>query len=77
MSEHSKEIQVSGMESKFVKVALTIVAVLLIFVGPTYIPYLMSSVIGFEYFVSISVGAVFFILGIVLIVYLIHKKVIT
>ena len=39
-----KIIEVSGIESKFTKVALTIVAVLLIFVGPTYIPYLLADV---------------------------------
>ncbi|MDR0373072.1 MAG: hypothetical protein LBI79_05900 [Nitrososphaerota archaeon] len=77
MSESSKEIQVSGIESKFVKIALTIAAVLLIFVGPTYIPYLMNGVLGIDYFVSIGVGVVFFILGLVLLFYLIYKKVIT
>ena len=41
MTEDNENVEVSGIESKFTKVALTIVAVLLIFVGPTYIPYLL------------------------------------
>jgi membrane protein YdbS with pleckstrin-like domain len=77
MSEHREEIQTSGMESKFTKVALTLIAMLLIFVGPTYIPYLMYDVLRIEYFVSIGVGVVLFILGLVMLVYLIRKKVIT
>ena len=75
MTENEIE-KVSGIESKFTKVALTIVAVLLIFVGPTYIPYLLASA-GVEYFASIGVGAALFIVGLVLLVYLIRKKVIT
>ena len=66
-----------GVESKFTKVALTIVAVLLLFIGPTYIPYLMSDVAKIDYFASIGVGAVLFILGLGMLVYLIRKKVIT
>ncbi|MCL2358196.1 MAG: hypothetical protein LBH74_01815 [Nitrososphaerota archaeon] len=77
MSERREEIQVSGMESKFTKVALTIIAMLLIFVGSTYIPYLMYDVLSIDYFASIGVGVVLFILGIVLLIYLIRKKVIT
>lgn len=72
-----ENMEVSGIESKFTKVALTIVAVLLLFVGPTYIPYLMSEVAKIDYFASIGVGALLFIVGLVMLVYLIRKKVIT
>ncbi|MGD6807409.1 MAG: hypothetical protein ACQCN4_10685 [Candidatus Bathyarchaeia archaeon] len=72
-----ENMEVSGIESKFTKVALTIVAVLLLFVGPTYIPYLMSDVAKIDYFASIGVGALLFIVGLVMLVYLIRKKVIT
>ncbi len=77
MNKNIETMEVSGVESKFTKVVLTLVAVLLIFVGPTYIPYLMSDVAGIEYFASIGVGLVLFILGLGLIIYLIRKKVIT
>jgi uncharacterized membrane protein HdeD (DUF308 family) len=77
MSEDNDNIEVSGIESKFTRVALIIIAVSLIFIGPTYIPYLLSNTLGFEYFASIVIGALLFISGLVMIVYLIRKKVIT
>jgi hypothetical protein len=77
MMENNEEIQVSGIESKFTKVTLTIVAVLLIFIGPTYIPYLLADVLKLEYFASIGIGLVLFIVGLVIMVYLIRKKAIT
>ena len=77
MTENNEEIQVSGIESKFTRVTLTIVAVLLIFIGPTYIPYLLAEVLSLEYFASIGLGLVLFIVGLVMLVYLIRKKVIT
>jgi uncharacterized membrane protein HdeD (DUF308 family) len=77
MSEDNDNIEVSGFESKFTRVALTIIAVLLIFIGPTYIPYLLSNTFGLEYFASIVIGALLFIAGLVMIIYLIRKKVIT
>ena len=76
MTENNENVQVSGINSKFMKVALTIVAVFLIFVGPTYIPYLLSNVLKVDYIASIAVGAVLFIVGLVMLIYLIRKKVI-
>jgi hypothetical protein len=55
---------------------LTVVAVLLIFVGPTYIPYLLSDILKVDYIASIVVGGLLFIAGLVMLVYLIRKKVI-
>jgi hypothetical protein len=77
MTEDNENVEVSGIESKFTKIALTIVAVLLIFVGPTYIPYLLANGAGVDYFASIGLGAVLFIVGLVMLIYLIRKKVIT
>jgi hypothetical protein len=76
MTEDSENVQVSGFESKFVKVTMTIIAVFLIFIGPTYIPYLLSDVLKVDYIASIAIGAVLFIVGLVLLIYLIRKKVI-
>ena len=76
MTENNENVQVSGFESKFVKVAMTIVAVFLIFIGPTYIPYLLSDVLKVDYIASIAIGAVLFIVGLVVLIYLIRKKVI-
>lgn len=76
MTENNENIQVSGIDSKFMKVVLTVIAVFLIFVGPTYIPYLLSDILKVDYIASIVVGAVLFIVGLVMLVYLIRKKVI-
>jgi len=77
MTQKNVDMEVSGIDSKFIRIALTIVAVLLLFAGPTYVPYLMADVAGIEYFASIGVGAALFIVGFVLLVYLIRKKIIT
>lgn len=76
MTEDNENVQVSGFESKFMKVAMTIVAVFLIFIGPTYVPFLLSDILKVDYIASIGLGAVLFIVGLVALIYLIRKKVI-
>jgi len=76
MTEDNENVQVSGFDSKFMKVTMTIVAVFLIFIGPTYIPFLMSDVLKADYIASIGIGAVLFVVGLVVLIYLIRKKVI-
>ena len=76
MTENNENVQVSGFESKFMKVAMTIVAVFLIFIGPTYIPFLLSDILKVDYIASIGLGAVLFIVGLAVLIYLIRKKVI-
>ena len=77
MTKKNEEIQVSGIGSKFTSITLTIVSVLLIFIGPTYIPYLLADVLKLEYFASIGIGLVLFIVGLVILVYLIRQKAVT
>ena len=76
MTENNENLQVSGLDSKFMKVAMTIVAMFLIFAGPTYGPYLMADVLKVNYVASVVVGAVLLIVGLILLVFLIRKKVI-
>ena len=76
MTKNNENMQVSGLDSKFMKVAMTIVSVFLIFVGSTYVPYLMSDVLKIDYAASVLVGAVLFIVGLVLLIFLVRKKVI-
>ncbi len=76
MTEENENLRISGIDSKFTKVALTIVSVFLIFVGPTYIVYLLSDVLKLDYIASNAVGAVLFIVGLVTLIYLVRKKVI-
>jgi hypothetical protein len=77
MTENNENEEVGGLDSKFWRITLTIIAVFLIFVGPTYIPYLLSDILKVDYIASIVVGAVLFIAGIVMLLFLIRKKVIT
>jgi len=73
----NNEVEVGGIESKFTRIAVTIVSVFLIFVGPTYVPYLLSDVLKLNYYASIGIGLVLFIVGLVLLIFLIRKKAIT
>jgi hypothetical protein len=66
-----------GMESKFMRVLLIIVAVLLLFAGPTYVPYVLSSVLSLSSVVSIAAGFALFIVGLFLVMFLVRKKIIT
>ncbi|MDT8781330.1 MAG: hypothetical protein IAX22_01620 [Candidatus Bathyarchaeota archaeon] len=68
--------KVAGLDSKFTRVVLTLVAVVLLFAGPTYLTYLLANVVGVEYFVSLGFGFSLFIVGFVLLYYLIRKRVV-
>lgn len=65
-----------GEYSKFTKISLVIVSMLLIFAGPTYVPYAMER-INVNGFASAGVGALLFIVGMVFMLYLVKKKIIT
>ena len=76
----AKEEQKSGrsslnLSSKFLKTFLVILAVLLIFAGPTYIAYVLLHV-HLSYPISMGSGFAIFIVGLVLLVYLIRKGVV-
>jgi hypothetical protein len=76
MTEDKENVQVGEM-SKFNKIALTVVAALLIFVGPTYVPAVLSDTLKLDYVLSVVVGAVLFIAGLGMLFYLIRKKIIS
>jgi hypothetical protein len=77
MTANNQNIEFGGIESKFTRITLTIVSVFLLFVGPTYVPYLLSDVLKIDYIASIGIGALLFILGLVMLIYLVRKKVVT
>ena len=77
MTQKTVDLEVNGIESKFMRIALTLIAVVLIFAGPTYGVYLLADVAKMEYFTSVGVGVVLFFMGLLLLVYLVRKKVIT
>ena len=77
MTENEENENVTGIYSKFWRITLVVVSMLLIFVGPTYVPYVMVKVLKIDYFASIGAGFVLFIVGMVFMLFLIRKKLIT
>ena len=78
MVENDKNSNIGlDIDSKFLRILLIIAAVFLLFVGPTYIPYLLSNILKVGSFVSLIVGFVLFASGILLLVFLIRKKIIS
>ena len=65
------------LSSKFTRVLLILVSVFLIFAGPTYISYLLADVLNVNYVASVATGFALFIVGLILMLFLIRKKVIT
>jgi uncharacterized protein HemY len=65
------------VSSKFWRVFLMIAAVFLIFAGPTYISYVLFDILNVNYFASIVTGFALFIVGLLLMLFLIRKKIVT
>jgi hypothetical protein len=63
--------------SKFWKLFLMVLAALLTFVGPTYFVYALVDVVKIGYAVSMVSGFALFVIGLVLIRYLIKNKIIS
>jgi len=64
------------MGSKFWRVFLVVVTAFLIFAGPTYVSYVLSDILKVNYVASVVSGLVLFALGLLLMVFLIRKKII-
>lgn len=64
-------------ESKFLRILMILLSVALLFIGPTYIPYLMTDALKIGLIVSDVTGLVLFLIGAVMLGILIRKKVIT
>jgi len=75
-NNEDKSVGGFDLSSKLMRVILVIVAALLIFVGPTYVPYLFSSFLKVDYAASVVFGFVLLIAGLALMWYLIRKKII-
>jgi hypothetical protein len=75
LTETEENMNVEVTYSKFTRVAFVVVSMLLIFVGPTYVPYAMEKV-NVNGYVSAGVGALLFIVGLVFMLFLVKKKVI-
>jgi hypothetical protein len=64
------------MSSKFMRVLLIIVSALLIFAGPTYVSYLLFEILNVNYVASIISGFALFIAGLLLMLFLVRKKIV-
>jgi len=65
------------VNSKFMRILLVLVTALLIFAGPTYFSYLLFEVLKVSYIASVVAGFSLFIAGLLLMLFLIRKKIIT
>jgi hypothetical protein len=65
------------LDSKIGKTIMVVLAVFLIFAGPTYIIYGLAVMLKVGYLASFSVGFVLFVVGLVLMWYLAKKKIIS
>jgi hypothetical protein len=70
------QVEVSG-ESRITKAMLLIVSVFLIFVGPTYIPYLIGDLAHAGAVAAGVVGLLLFLAGIGMLVVVLRKKIVT
>ena len=76
-NDESNNVGRFDVSSKFWRVFWVIVAVFLIFAGPTYISYLLFNILNVNYVASIVSGFALFIAGLFLMWFLIRKKIIT
>lgn len=76
VNSEDKSVGMFDLSSKFMKVFLVIVAAFLVFVGPTYVPYVLVNVLNVNYVASMVFGFALLIIGLALMWYLIRKKII-
>ena len=76
-NDENNDVGRFDVSSKFWRVFLVIAVVFLIFVGPTYISYVLFNILDVNYFASIVSGLALFIVGLLLMLFLIRKKIIT
>jgi hypothetical protein len=75
LTETEENMNVDVTYSKFTRVAFVVISMLLIFVGPTYVPYAMGK-LNVDGYVTAGVGALLFIAGLAFMMFLVKKKVI-
>jgi hypothetical protein len=64
------------LDSKFWRTTLMLLAVVLIFAGPTYVPLEMTDLLKINYIASILTGGILLVVGLVLLWFLARKKVV-
>ena len=66
----------SGLDSKFMQILLVIAVAFLLFAGPTYVPYVLTSVNVSSAAATIA-GFALFIVGLFLMLFLVRKKIVS
>lgn len=64
-------------DSKIVNILLVLTVAFLIFAGPTYVSFLLSEFLNLDYLVTLAVGFSLFLLGLLLLYFLVKNKIIT
>jgi len=78
MTQNENTVESTGfLDSKFGKTLMIILSVILIFAGPTYIIYGLAVVLGVNLMASFIVGLSLLIVGLIMMMYLVRKKIIT
>ena len=79
MTENEEDItEESGfLASKFMRILLIIISGVLIFAGPTYVIYALAVLLHANLAASFAIGFVMFVVGLVLLRYLVSKKVVS
>lgn len=72
----TQEESKTSSNSKFMKTLLIVVAAFCIFGGP-YLVYVLTAALDLSFFVAFAAGLALFIVGMVLVLYLIRAKVIS
>jgi len=75
--QESKTVEKIGSDSKLMKTFLVILAAFLTFAGPTFIVYALLNMLKMDYTISMASGFILFIVGLILIWYLIRKQTIS
>ncbi len=75
--EKSKTSVRLDLSSKFWRTVLVVLAAFLTFAGPTYVVYVFLNILKINYAVSMGSGIILFIIGLVLIWYLVKNKIIS
>ncbi len=76
-NEEIKAADSGFMSTKFGKLLFTIVAVFLTFAGPTYIIYVLNVALNMDLAAAALTGFILFIIGLVMMRYLVKLKIIT
>ncbi|MCW4054540.1 MAG: hypothetical protein NWE84_06435 [Candidatus Bathyarchaeota archaeon] len=76
-NDENNNVDRFDLNSKFMRILLVLVTALLIFAGPTYFSYLLFDVLKVNYIASVVAGFALFIAGLLLMLFLIRKKIIT